>query len=61
MVPLHCSLYIHRPCSEHRLLLLTNDDEGYDWDKWESHYVHSPEATETRPLHGPAVTGIYIV
>jgi hypothetical protein len=56
-----CSLYVHRPSSEHRLLLLTNDDEGYGWDKWASHYVRSPEAAETRPLQGPAVTGIYIV
>jgi hypothetical protein len=22
-------LYVHRPSSKHRLLLLTNDDEGY--------------------------------
>jgi hypothetical protein len=28
---------------------------------WASHYVCSPEAAETRPLQGPAVTGIYIV
>jgi hypothetical protein len=56
-----CSLYVHRSFGEHRLLLLTNDDEGYDWDKWASHYVRSPEAIETRPLQGPAVTGIYIV
>jgi hypothetical protein len=55
-----CSLYVHRPSGDHRLLLLTNDDEGYGWDKWASHYIRSL-AAEIRPLQGPAVTCIYIV
>ncbi|XP_066361549.1 F-box protein At5g49610-like [Miscanthus floridulus] len=67
IVPLHskrmtrpCALYVHRPSGEHRLLLLTNDDECYGWGKWASHYVRSLEAAETRRLQGPAVTGIYM-
>ena len=26
-----CALYVHRPSGEHKLLLLTNDDECYGW------------------------------